>query len=40
MPECAFEVVMFDLMEAIHVELPYEAIDFIVPEVPWQYDFL
>lgn len=40
MPEGAFEVVMFDFMEAIHVELPYEAVHFIVPEVPGQHDFL
>ena len=32
MPEGALEVVMFDLMEAIHIELPNETVDFIVAE--------
>lgn len=38
--EGAFEVVMFDLVEAVHVELPDEAVHFVVAEVPGQYDFL
>ena len=33
MAEGAFEVVMFDLVEAVHVELPYETVDFIMPKV-------
>lgn len=40
MTECAFEVVVFDFMKAIHVELSHKAINFVVPEVFWQYDFL
>ena len=40
MAKSAFEVVVFDLMKSIHVELPDEAIHFIVPEVFWQDDFL
>ena len=40
MAEGAFEVVMFDLVEAVHVELPDEAVHFVVAEVPGQYDFL
>lgn len=40
MTERAFEVVVFDFVEAIHVELPHKAINFVVPEVFRQYDFL
>ena len=38
--EGAFEVVVFDLVEAVHVELPDEAVHFVVAEVAGQYDFL
>lgn len=38
--EGAFEVVVFDFVEAVHVELPDEAVHFVVAEVPGQYDFL
>ena len=40
MAEGAFEVVMFDLVEAVHVELPDEAVDFVVAEVAGEHDFL
>lgn len=40
MAEGAFEVVVFDFVEAVHVELPDEAVHFVVAEVPGQYDFL
>ncbi len=40
MPEGAFEVVMFDLVEAIHVELPHETVNFVVAEVVWQHYLL
>ena len=33
MPECTFEIIMFDLMKAIHVELPYKTIHLIMSEV-------
>lgn len=33
MLESAFKAIMFDLMEAIHVELPNKAVHFIVTEV-------
>ncbi len=33
MLESAFKAIVFDLMEAIHVELPHKAIHFIVTEV-------
>jgi len=38
--ESAFEVVVFDFVEAIHVELPDKAVNFIVPEVFGQNNFL
>ena len=38
--EGGFIVVMFNLMEAIHVELPHKAVNFLVPEVPGQNGFL
>ena len=38
--ECAFEVVMLHLVEAIHVELSDEAIHFFVSEISGQDDFL
>lgn len=40
MAEGAFEVVVFDFVEAVHVELPDEAVHFVVAEEPGQYDFL
>jgi hypothetical protein len=40
MSEGAFEVVVFDLMETIHVELPDEAVHFVVSEVAREDDFL
>lgn len=40
MAEGAFEVIVFDFVEAVHVELPDEAVHFVVAEVPGQYDFL
>jgi hypothetical protein len=36
----AFEAVMFDLVEAIHVELPYKTVHFVVSEETWQNDLL
>lgn len=33
MPECTFEIIMFDLMKAIHVELSYKTIHLIMSEV-------
>lgn len=33
MPEDVLRGVLAALMEAIHVELPYEGVDFVVPEV-------
>jgi hypothetical protein len=38
-PEGALEGVVFDFMEAVHVELPDEAVHFVVPEVVRQHDF-
>jgi hypothetical protein len=40
MAENAFGVVCAGLMEAIHVELSYEAVDFIVAEVSREDDLL
>ena len=37
MLEGAFEVVMLDLVEAVHVELPHEAVHLVVPKVPGQH---
>jgi len=39
MSECAFEIVVFDFVEAIHVELPDKAVNLIVPEVFGQNQF-
>lgn len=33
MAKCAFEAVMLDLVEPVHVELPDKAVDFIVAEI-------
>ena len=33
--EGALEVVMFDFVKAIHIELSHEAVDFVVAEVAW-----
>jgi hypothetical protein len=38
-PEGALEGVVFDFVEAVHVELPDEAVHFVVPEVVRQHDF-
>lgn len=38
--EGGFEVVMFGFVEAVHIELSYKAVNFVMPEVFWQYDFL
>jgi len=35
MSKGAFEVVMFDFVEAIHVELSNETVHFVMPEVSW-----
>jgi hypothetical protein len=32
-PEGALEAIMFDFMKAVHVELPDEAVDFVVAEI-------
>lgn len=29
----AFEVILFNLVETIHVELPHKTIDLVMPEV-------
>lgn len=39
MSEGAFEVVMFYFVEAIHVELSHETVDFVMSEVSWQDNF-
>jgi len=39
MAEGAFEVVVFDFVEAVHVELADEAVHFVVPEVFGQDEF-
>ncbi len=38
--ECGLEVVVFDFVEAIHVELSHERVDFVVPEVFGKHDLL
>lgn len=38
MPEGALEGVMFDLVEAVHVELSYKAVHLVVAEVVRQDD--
>lgn len=40
MLECAFEVVMFHFVEAIHVELPDETVHLFMPEVSGEDDLL
>jgi hypothetical protein len=35
MLEGAFEIVMFNFMKAIHIELPDETIHFVVSEISW-----
>jgi len=30
--ECTFEMIMFDLVETIHIELSYKTVHFVVPE--------
>jgi hypothetical protein len=35
-----FEVIVLHFVEAIHVELPYKAVHFFVPEVPGQHYLL
>lgn len=37
--EGAFEVIMFHLVETIHVELSHEAVHFFVTEVAREYNF-
>ena len=39
MSEGAFEGVVFDFMEAVHVELSDEAVHFVVSEVMREHDF-
>lgn len=39
MPEGTLEVVMFDLVETVHVELPHKTVDFVMSEVSWQHNF-
>ena len=39
MPKGAFEVIMFDFVKAIHVELSHETVDFVMSEVSWQHNF-
>lgn len=38
--EGGLEVIMLGFVEAVHVELPYKTVHFIVPEIFGQDDFL
>lgn len=39
MSKGAFEVVVFDFVKAVHVELSHKTVDFVMSEVSWQDDF-
>jgi hypothetical protein len=39
MSKGAFEVIVFHFMEAVHVELSYEAVHFFMAEVAGKHDF-